>query len=168
RIAAAAVAHEVRNFCVAISLLSGNLRERHGRSHDEDLRGLLNLVGGLEAIASLQLQSKSQEQLEHVNLREVLNNLRIVIEPDWRDIEGTVRWHLPEDLPDVIADAHGLLQAFLNLAQNSHTAVQQSSKRELDVTVSRIAQNVVVRFGDTGPGIAAPEQLFRPFQEGAS
>ena len=168
RIASAAVAHEVRNFCVAITLLSGNLRERHGLSHDEDFRGLTNLVGGLEAIASLELQSKSQEELEHVHLKEVLNNLRIVIEPDWRDIDGTVRWHLPEELPDVIADAHGLLQAFLNLAQNSHKAVQQVRKRELDITVSREARNVVVRFRDTGPGIAAPDQLFQPFQEGAS
>src|SRR5437773_2024296 len=77
RIATAAVAHEVRNFCGAITLLYGNLSEKYGISDDEDLRGLIHLVGGLEAIASLQLQSKSQEELEHVHLREVLDNLRI-------------------------------------------------------------------------------------------
>jgi len=102
-----------------------------------------------------------------VSLREVLNNLRILIEPDWNDIGGTIRWQLPNALPLVIAEPHGILQAFLNLAQNSHRAVQQCAVRELIVTVSQEAFGAVVRVRDSGPGVAAPERLFKPFQEGA-
>jgi PAS domain S-box-containing protein len=168
RIAAAAVAHEVRNFCGAIALRCGNLRDRYGLSDDPDFQGLSNLVGGLESIASLELLSKSQEELERVQLRDVLNDLRILIETDWREIEGVVRWHLPDTLPSVIAEPHGLLQACLNLAQNSHRAVQQSAARELNVRVSGSSGRVFLRFQDSGPGISAPDQLFQPFQKGAS
>jgi C4-dicarboxylate-specific signal transduction histidine kinase len=40
--------------------------------------------------------------------------------------------------------------------------------RALDISVSQEAQNVVVRFQDSGPGVHTPERLFQPFQEGAS
>jgi len=66
----------------------------------------------------------------------VLDDLRIVIESEWQGIDGAVRWRLPEKLPLVLADSHGLLRAFLNLAQNSHRAVQQGPVRELDIAVS--------------------------------
>ncbi len=168
RMATAVISHEVRNFCEAMAMLCEDLRRRHGLAQDEGLRGLDNLVAGLEKIASLELRSMTQEVVEDVSLREVLDNLRIVVEPDWREIEGTVRWCLPERMPTVLAEPHGLLQAFLNLAQNSHRAVQEGALRELNVTVSLQEQKVAVRFQDSGPGIKAPEKLFQPFQEGAA
>ena len=168
RIAAAAVAHEVRNFCGAMTLLCANLSERYDLAEDADLRGLVNLAGGLESIASLELKSRAAEVLEEVPLKKLLDDLRIVIEPDWREIEGTLRWHLPLDMPSVVADPHGLLQAFLNLVQNSHRAVQEVAARRLDITICREGPKVVVRFHDSGPGVASVEHLFEPFQEGAT
>jgi C4-dicarboxylate-specific signal transduction histidine kinase len=137
-------------------MLCGNLTQRHNLAKDEDLQGLVNLIGGLESLASLDLQSRSQEVVERVSLREVLNNLRIVIESDWQEIDGTVRWRLPPEIP------------FMNLVHNSHRAVQEGSTRELEITVSREEEKMVVRFRDSGPGIVAPERLFQPFQEGAA
>ncbi len=55
RIATAAIAHEVRNFCEAMSMLCEDLRERRGLAGDEGLSGLDNLVDGLETIAALEL-----------------------------------------------------------------------------------------------------------------
>ena len=167
QIAAAAVSHEVRNLCSAISLLCSSMKENHSLSGDEDFQGLTNLVKGLEKIASFELHSRLQETLEEVALQEVLDDLRIVIEPDWREIDGVVHWRLPNDPAMVVADRNGLLPAFLNIAQNSHRAVQASSARELTVAVSREEQTVNVRFHDTGPGIPAPERLFEPLQPGA-
>jgi two-component system, LuxR family, sensor kinase FixL len=103
-----------------------------------------------------------------VPLKEVLDNLRILIEADWREIGGKVQWCLPDEIPQVLAEPHGLLQAFLNLVQNSHRAVQTETLRLLTVTVARELKKVVVRFADSGPGIQAPETLFQPFQAGAS
>jgi two-component system, LuxR family, sensor kinase FixL len=167
RIAAAAVSHEVRNLCGAISMICSSMQEKHPLALDEDFQRLTSLAKGLERIASLDLLSRVSERLEDVDLREVLDNLRIVIEPDWRDVAGAVNWQLPDQMPIVVADPHGLLQAFMNLAQNSHRAVQESSLRELTVTVIVEEQKAIVRFADTGTGIAAPERLFEPFQPGA-
>ena len=167
RIAAAAVSHEVRNLCSAIALVCSNLADKHAVGGDDDFQGLTKLVAGLERIASLDLQWRAQEALEEVALKEVLDDLRIVIEPDWREINGTVRWSLPPAMPRVLAERHGLLQAFLNLAQNSHRAVQDCAVRELSITVTADSQTASLIFRDTGPGVAAPEHLFEPFQPGS-
>jgi C4-dicarboxylate-specific signal transduction histidine kinase len=120
-------------------------------------------------MANVELRARAGEvpDLEEIPLQRVLDDLRIVIESEWTGIDGVVRWHLPQDLPPVIADQHGLLQAFLNLAQNSHRAVQESSLRELNITVCVQEGQALTRFHDSGPGIACPEQLFQPFQHSA-
>ena len=47
-----------------------------------------------------------------------------------------MRWRLPREMPVCLRDRHGLLQAFLNLVQNSYRAVQDCPVRMLTVTVS--------------------------------
>jgi two-component system sensor kinase FixL len=166
RIAAAAVSHEVRNLCSAISLICANLTDKHRLAADEDLQALINLVGGLERIASLDLHGRAPD-VEPVALQEVLDDLRIVIEPDWREINGRITWDLLLPMPIVVAERHGLLQAFLNLAQNSHRAVQDRPVRELTISVTVDQQATRIRFRDSGPGIISPEHLFEPFQPGS-
>ena len=168
RIMATALSHEVRNFCGILKRLCESLSRSHNLTEDRDFQQIVNLIEGLEAMASLKLQTRSKAVLEPVALKEVLDNLRIVIEADWREIGGKVQWRLPADIPQVLAEPHGLLQAFLNLVQNSHRAVQLEPLRLLNVTVARELKKVVVRFEDSGPGIPAPETLFQPFQPGAS
>jgi len=168
QIAAAAVAHEVRNFCGAMSHLCEKLVDRNGRAFDGDLRGLMNLVEGLNAIAELELNPRPQDVIESVHLKEVLNNLRIVIEPDWHEIDGVLTWELPREIPLVLAEPHGLLQAFLNLAKNSHRAVREAATQELQIEVSWQGRKVFVRFRDSGRGVADPDVLFQPFQRGAA
>lgn len=64
-----------------------------------------------------------------------------------------------------------LLQAFLNITKNSQRAMQQNpgegQVKKLVVSASRELDSVQVRFIDSGPGVAAPERLFKPFQSGA-
>jgi two-component system sensor kinase FixL len=103
-----------------------------------------------------------------VDLTSVLDDLRIVIDQDWREIGGAVHWRIPRTTPEVLATRHGLLQVFLNLAHNSHRAVSESSERMLSVTVCEEDNRVIVRFLDSGSGVLAPEYLFAPFQPGAN
>jgi signal transduction histidine kinase len=168
RIAAAAVSHEVRNLCEALSLLRANVEEKLDLSQDEDFKGFATLIKGLDRIARLELDARAHEQLEAVRLQSVLDNLRIVIEPDWRECDGTVRWELPEQIPPVLADPAGLLQALLNLARNSHRAVQQGNLKEMSISVSTKDERVLVYIEDSGPGVISPEYLFQPFQPGAN
>jgi two-component system, LuxR family, sensor kinase FixL len=167
RITAAAVSHEIRNLCGAISLVYSNLAERTGFRDDDGFQGLGSLVKGLETIASLDLHARAQETIREIPLRDVLNNLRIIVEPSWLDINGALVWNLPARLPTIVADPHGLLQAFLNLAQNSHRAVEDCSVRELTISVAEERQRATVRFSDTGPGVSSPQPLFQPFQQGS-
>ncbi len=164
RIAAAAVAHEVRNLCAAISVVSANLRSKH--EPDDDFQALTSLVTALEKIASLEPRSRG-DLVAGVALRPVLDDLRIVIEPQWRETEGVVRWQIPHDLPDVLAERQGLLLAFLNLAQNSHRAVQGCPLRDLSIAASSLDGKVIIRFRDSGPGVTSPDSLFEPFQPAA-
>ncbi|HVV47444.1 MAG TPA: HAMP domain-containing sensor histidine kinase [Bryobacteraceae bacterium] len=168
RIATTAMAHEVGNLSAAISLLCAHLGDRHGIGGDEDLQGIRHLAEGIERIAAQDLSGPGdQASVRAISLRQVLDRLRIVIEPEWSEIHAAIRWDLPPSLPMVLADSHGLLQAFLNLARNSHRAVQSSKERWMSVRVTIENRRVSVRFEDSGPGIASPENLFQPFQHGA-
>ncbi len=167
RITAAAVSHELRNLCGAISLLCTHFRGRPDIQVDEDFEALFSMVDGLKTITSFNLQSRVTEVTETTPLRKVLDHLRIVIESEWNEIDGRVVWDLPTESPVVLADEHGLLQAFLNLAHNSHRAVQEMPERELRISVELKEDRVAVRFRDTGVGVARPDQLFQPLQRGA-
>ena len=59
------------------------------------------------------------------------------------------------------------MQVFLNLAKNSRRAMQNGMEKKLTVSTSMQNETVIVRFEDTGIGIANPQNLFRPFQRDA-
>lgn len=167
RIIAAAVSHEIRNVCGAVSLVYSNLRRLPDLGANEDFQALGTLVATLERIASTELQSKAARKLGSVDLGEILGHLNIVIEPAWSDQDGMVRWKLPPKVPHVVAEPFGLMQAFLNLTQNSLRAVQASSTKELAIETGAQNGTVTVSFSDSGPGVRNPQRLFEPFQQGS-
>jgi two-component system, LuxR family, sensor kinase FixL len=167
RIIAGAVSHEIRNVCGAVSLVYRTLSQNTKLTGDADFQALGKLVEALTHIASTELHSRSKPQLSYVDLRELLTHLRIVIEPAWKDLGGVIRWNIPEESVPVMAEAFGLLQATLNLAQNSFRAVEHASQRELTITVERMERIVNVTFDDSGSGVQDPSHLFEPFQRGS-
>jgi two-component system sensor kinase FixL len=90
-----------------------------------------------------------------------------VIDPAMREAGIATVWEIGSGLPLVRADRHALLQAFINLARNSLQALEDSPVKEVRIETAVERDLVVVRFRDTGPGVAHPEDLFRPFQPGA-
>ncbi|MGD0499860.1 MAG: ATP-binding protein [Bryobacteraceae bacterium] len=167
RIMAGAMLHEVRNLCSAISVAFSNMIGKNGSDCAADLEGLNHLVQGLTRVASLELRPRGHDDLEATSLKQVLDDLRIVIESSWLEIGGMVRWEVPPETPRVLAERHGLLQAFLNLAENSLRSVQDCPLRELTVSVFAQDQRTLVRFRDSGCGVSRPDRLFQPFQPGA-
>ena len=170
RILVGAVSHEVRNVCGAIAVVHENLRRNGALAEDlarnKDFEALGTLITGLEKIAAMDLR-QAANQAAGIDLQSLLEELRIIIEPSLRDDDVEVRWNIETDLPPVWADRQSLMQVFLNLTKNSERAMMDQMRRELDVTAALEKQRVVVRFRDTGCGVANPERLFRPFQEGA-
>ena len=121
-----------------------------------------NLLRALAKIASAELRP-GEGSHGSVDLRGVLGQLRIIIDPWFTESEMCVNWDIAPDLPPVWGEEQGLLQILLNLAQNSNKAMRSSEKKQLTIWAGAEGDAVVVRFRDTGPGVADPEGLFRPF-----
>jgi two-component system sensor kinase FixL len=167
RIVVASVCHEIRNLCGAIGVVNANLGRNAALAASEDYRALATLVSGLEKISSLELRQTAAEAGEGIDVLALLDELHIVIEPPLRDAGIELRWGLPGSLPLVWADRHTLLQVFLNLTKNSARAMESAKEKVLTIGASVEAGRVMVRVEDTGPGVAAPQRLFQPFQPGA-
>ncbi len=163
RLLTAAVSHEIRNMCSAASVVASNLSRRVDLAESADFHALLQLIQGLGRMASVSLRNRTDHQVPTTSLSSVLDQLRIVVEPDWREADGTVIWDIEENLPDINADPHGLLQILLNLVQNSLRAVQDSATRELKIMARAAGNGVRISVIDSGFGIAAPEHLFEAF-----
>lgn len=160
-----AVSHEIRNVCAAISVVYANLKRLPELESNEDFQALGTLVEGLGRLASSELRHSLQKTVEAVNLREVLEELRIVIEPSFADEDALVRWMIPDEIPRVAADRLGLLHVFMNLARNSLRAMRGCADRRLVIGASVEGDRVVVRFSDSGCGVERPDLLFQPFQQ---
>ena len=164
-----AVCHEIRNLCGAIAAVHTQLARKEELAGNEDFRTLGSLLEGLLRIAGLELR-ESKPEAEYVDLGPILEELRIVIESEFRETDIHIDWQVDDSLPSVWAARQELLQAFLNITKNSQRAMQQNPTqvpKRLQVKASLEQESVLVRFIDSGPGVASPEQLFRPFQEGA-
>ena len=162
-----ALCHEIRNVSGAIAVVHSKLARDERLAQNEDFRALGTLVQGLEKMAGLELRQTTQSVAESIDVRFVLEELRIVIEPSFHESEMAIRWEVPGTLPRIWADRQALLQAFLNIVKNSQRAMEGQDQKNLTVRASFDETSVVVRFTDTGPGVANPEQLFKPFQPGA-
>jgi len=165
RVLVRAVSHEIRNLCAAIEVVHSNLQRIPGITENEDFRALGNLTEGLKQLVSSGLRPPADGRAPVADLHEVFEQLRIIIEPPLRDEQTEVRWDIPDFLPPVYADGHGLLQVFMNLVNNSRRALQKVQHRRLTISVVAGDGRLTVRFIDTGPGITAPELLFQPFQQ---
>lgn len=167
RVALGAVAHELGNLTAAATAAHAGLAGVAPLEDNKDYQALSTLLEGLKRIASSGLRLAANRSESAADLPGVLEEARMVLEPALREAGITAHWEVPEGLPLVRGDHLSLLQVFLNLARNSQRALEQSERKELRVAAGVDGDAVAVRFEDTGGGVAAPDLLFRPFQEGA-
>jgi PAS domain S-box-containing protein len=167
RILIGAVSHEIRNLAAAAAAAHGGMTSLPGMAQNENFQALGTIIQGLEKIASSGLSLAADHSAAVADLGMVLDETRVVIEAAFRDFDCAITWKIASGLPLVRADHHSLLQAFLNLARNSQQAIEVADNKELIVEASVENDMVVVRFRDTGPGVASPDELFKPFQPGA-
>jgi signal transduction histidine kinase len=108
------------------------------------------------------------EQSIEIDLRALLDDLKIVITPSLQDHEIQCIWRIDPDLPMVWADGANLMQVFLNLTTNSiRTLAEKQGERSLTIWARNEGKRVTVEILDNGGGVAHPSELFRPFQTGA-
>ena len=166
RVLIGALSHEIRNLAAAASAAYASIKPPAENSEAHQALG--TLVHGLERIANSGLHISSDRQAATADLGTVLDETRIVIEPMLKDAGIQVAWEATNGLPLVQADHHGLLQVFVNLARNSARALEDwRGERHVRINASVEHDVVCVRFRDSGPGVAHPEELFKAFQPGA-
>jgi two-component system, LuxR family, sensor kinase FixL len=166
RILVAAVSHEIRNVCAAIAVVHQNLRRDPSLERNKDFEALGTLIQSLEKIAAMELHRNS-DRATSVDLNSLLEELRIIVEPSLE--EGGIKLSISsaQELPEVLADRPSLMQVFLNLIKNSERAMSQQPHKELHITFETGARQIFVRLSDSGSGVRAPADLFKPFQQRA-
>jgi signal transduction histidine kinase len=168
RILMGAVGHEIRNVCGAVLVVHKNLSRLPSLQDNEDFRALGTLLKGLEKLSEMELLPSPGNSLASIELTSLLDELRVVIEPSYREVGAQIVWRVQDDLPLVSGDRYGLQQVFLNLVRNSQRAMEATIKKQLTISSDLQPNSVVIRFEDTGVGISSPDELFKPFQQGAN
>jgi C4-dicarboxylate-specific signal transduction histidine kinase len=103
-----------------------------------------------------------------VDVSALLRELRIILNSSNQGSNLKMTWEVGDNLPRVRADHSGLLQVLLNLTQNSIRALGEQAGQRITVTAYQSNESVVIRVADNGPGVPAAENLFQPFQPGAT
>src|SRR5664279_2587951 len=139
RVLIGAISHEIRNLASAAASAHARLAAECPVQGNDQYQVLGTLIQGLEKIASSGL----------------------------REAGISLIWEVGDRLPLVQADHHSLLQVLVNLARNSIQALEGRPVREVRISVAVESDLVAIQFRDSGPGVAQPDELFRPFQAGA-
>jgi two-component system, LuxR family, sensor kinase FixL len=168
RILIGALSHEVGNLAKSAQPAWESLARIPAVAESREHHALGAIVRALDKISTAGLQVASRRAAPVADLYTVLDETLIVIGPAFEEIDAKIIWNIAPDLPLVRADHHGLLQVFLNLANNSRRALKECDVRQLTVEAAAEGELVKVRFRDSGPGVRYPELLFRPFQPGAN
>lgn len=167
KILMSAVAHEIRNLSGAVLVVHKNLSRLPGLQSSEDFRALGTLIEGLGKLSEMELRPAVDQHLDSIELSSILDELRVLLEPSYREAGVEIVWRLQSDLPLVFADRYGLAQVFLNLSLNSLRAMAATEKKQLAISSSVDADTVIIRFEDSGKGITSLDGLFKPFQHSA-
>ena len=167
RVLVGAISHEIRNLASAAASAHARLAAECPVQGNDQYQVLGTLIQGLEKIASSGLRAASDREAVVADLGTVLDEARIIIEPGLREAVISLTWEVGEGLPLVQADHHSLLQVFVKLARNSVQALEGRPVREVRISVAVESDLVAIQFRDSGPGVAQPDDLFRPFQAGA-
>lgn len=168
RILMSAITHEIANLSAATEVFYRNLDRSGAFAGNQDFEALGRLIEGLGRLSAMELIPISQMRAQSsVELGSVMDELRILLDSTIHDSEIELDWRVTEELPMVAAERYGLVQVFLNLIKNSRRAMEHSMHKRLTVESTLVFGTVEIRLKDTGPGIANPQYLFRPFQRGA-
>jgi two-component system, LuxR family, sensor kinase FixL len=164
-----AFAHEAGNLSATAEVFYRNIENTGVLAGNHDFEALGQLVEGLSKLSITELLSTSRpHDPPRVALDEVMDELHILLISTLRESGIEIDWRVNDTLPMVIADSYSLMQVFLNLVKNSRRAMEHASQKLLTVESSLAGNVMEIHLKDSGPGIADPQLLFRPFQREAT
>ena len=168
---AAEVAHEIRNPLTVMKMLyhSLDLKFPQGDPRAKDAAVMGEKMDHLNRIVEqiLDFARSTEPKLTPVNVNELLDDLGLLTRHKLKQQNIELVRRLASDLPQVMADAMQLEQAFLNLILNAVQAMPQGGRLTLTTRTSSSAgggkpAQVIIEFKDTGEGMTE-EQRKRAF-----
>lgn len=171
------LAHEIKNPLGGIRGAAQLLeREYPDSEHREYTRVIIREADRLQNLVNRLLGPNRLPQKTMVNIHEVLEHVRQLIEAESTAHLGVQRDYDPS-IPEVYADKEQLIQAFLNIARNAMQALASARgpeypvlilrsrmKRQFNIGGTRHRLVIQVDIEDNGPGIpkAMVEKIFYP------
>ena len=161
---AAGMAHEIRNALVAGRTFLDLLLEKNS---DEDLVQIVRReTGRIDAIVGrmLRFAGTSTGTFSALHVHEVLEQALRLIQPQLGDKSFALEQSCRAGKDTIRGDEFELHQAFVNLLLNALEAMGSGGRLTV-ATEERPENQIEIRIGDTGPGIA-PEHMphvFEPF-----
>jgi len=163
----AGAAHEINNPLTAIlgysELLADNQSlssEQTSMAHkiSQQARRTRDLVSGLLSFAQQAPADKSLVDMAPL-LQRVLNMEMLTLESRKIKTETSIG----RGLPPISGNANQLLQCCLQIIDNAADALEEVGGGVLRVGLRREADELVIEFSDSGPGILEPKRVFDPF-----
>ena len=178
---AAGIAHELKNPLAGIEVMAGLLRRQVPDSKDAqsllaDILSEAKLANAI-VVEMLEFVRPVRLQVEHTDLRDVIQQSVTMAESKVPRREATVAVHVEPDLPMIESDHHQLSQVFTNLIANAFEALDGKGGVTITATTTVIETEpafagvhpptpaVLVEVADDGPGIPADltDRIFNPF-----
>jgi len=163
----AGAAHEIDHPLTAIMGYSEKLWSNQRLTSEQDtlVRKIVHhslrtrdLISNLLSFAQ---QSSGEKTM--VDLRTLLQRSVHMQELQRRDQKIRIETSLDPNLPRVWGDGHRLFQTFVQIVENALDALEEAGGGLLRVSAHLHAEEVVVQFSDSGPGIKEPLRVFDPF-----
>jgi signal transduction histidine kinase len=163
----AGAAHEIDHPLTAIMGYSEKLWSNQRLTSEQDtlVRKIVHHSQRTRDLISnlLSFAQQSSGEKTMVDLRTLLQRSVHMQELQRRDQKIRIETSLDPNLPRVWGDGHRLFQAFVQIVENALDALEEAGGGLLRVSAHLQAEEVVVQFSDSGPGIKEPLRVFDPF-----
>ncbi len=163
---AAQFAHEVGT---PLNLISGHVQllQNSLPADSKDAMRLKTISAQIERIEKIVREMLDRARFgvseqNPLNLNDVLNKIFDAVEPTLQESKVELVKNLDANLPNILGDAEGLQQIFLNLVKNALDAMPEGGKLEVSTSCSH--NKVLVEFADNGVGMSEEvrKHIFQP------
>ena len=146
-----------------------NLEEEYdlAKSLEKNNKHLLRMVNII--LESYSFDSQNQQlSFSSINLSKIVDDCLEKLKPLLIDKNLEVTNSIPQNLPEITADAIALRRVFINLISNAVENLSQNDKIKINAVLSDSNLNITVE--DNGPGIAKDdmEHIFEQYYTGKS
>lgn len=160
-------AHEIDHPLKAVMTYSEQLWAQEKLTPEQNalLRKIVNQARRTRDLVAdlLSFAQQTPGEKTSVDLSVLLNRATQMQES--RHATGKIRLSISvqANFPKVQGNANQLFQAFVEIIENAMDALEEAGGGSLEITAQRQANEAVLQFSDSGPGIREPQRVFDPF-----